>query len=312
MTMPFSLGFGRMRRAAVMCAAALVAACVFSGPAHEVLGDLPGVPNVVRLDDRLIRGGAPVGDEGMATLASLGVLTILSADSDEDEARCARAAGIDLVEIPFGYGGPTRSQMEEIALALRHAAGPVYVHCHHGTKRVGVLAGIWRMAYGDWTADEAADEMADLGCPPAYEALYGALDAFEAGWDGTRVRAVATAVADPLRVELDFGPTLMAAMDGLSAMDNVEEALHRVSLGTPIPLDKVTAIRTFLAGIQPADILQRGAPQEAAMGAFGALTAAQLDAAALEEAVRSGAGDAAGPAGRLLTRCVACHSTWRP
>ncbi len=300
-----------MRRAAVMCATAVVAACVFSGPAHEVLGDLPGVPNVVRLDERLIRGGAPVGDEGMATLASLGVATILSADSDEDEARRASAAGITLVEIPFGYGGPSRAQMEEIALALRNAAGTVYVHCHHGTKRVGVLAGIWRMAYGDWSADEAAAEMQDLGCPPAYEALYGALDAFEAGWDGRRVHAGWTVAADPLLVELDFGGSLLAAMDGLSAMDNVEEALHQVSLGTPIPLETVTAIRAYLADIQPADILQRGGPQEATMGAFGALTAAQLDAAALEEAVRTGS-DAAGPAGRLLSRCVACHATWRP
>lgn len=43
---------------------------------------------------------------------------------------------------------------------------PLYVHCHYGKDRTGLIMGLHRVLYQGWTADRAYQEMRDIGFNP--------------------------------------------------------------------------------------------------------------------------------------------------
>lgn len=56
---------------------------------------------------------------------------------------------------------------------------PVYVHCEHGTDRTGLVIALYRVFYEGWSADEAHEEMMNMGHGQlGNQILTGAMDRY--------------------------------------------------------------------------------------------------------------------------------------
>jgi protein tyrosine phosphatase (PTP) superfamily phosphohydrolase (DUF442 family) len=147
----------------------------------EAAKDLPGLPNVLRVSDKLISGGAPDGDTGFASLQALGVQTVITVDGARPDVERARKFGLRYVHLPIGYAGVPREQALRIARAVRDLPGPIYLHCHHGKHRSpAAAAAATRCLDGQCTAAMAESLLKRAGTAPRYQGLYSAMHTLEA------------------------------------------------------------------------------------------------------------------------------------
>jgi tyrosine-protein phosphatase SIW14 len=121
------------------------------------------LPNFHEVNARLFRGGQPKPG-GLKRLAALGVKTVINLRGDDKlmlgEEREAKSLGMKFFNLPLSLGGrPSREQIAR-ALALIDAPEnqPVFVHCHKGADRTGVVVAAYRITHDHWTGEEAQRE----------------------------------------------------------------------------------------------------------------------------------------------------------
>jgi protein tyrosine phosphatase (PTP) superfamily phosphohydrolase (DUF442 family) len=149
-------------------------------PRVQLLGQRPGLHNVVRLSDRLLSGSSPDGEDGFASLAAMGVRTVISVDGATPDVGLARAAGMRYIHLPIGYDGVPRDRAHAIARAIVDAPEAVYLHCHHGKHR-GPAAAVAALRCIDpaWTTAAARQAMELAQTDPRYAGLYRDVEAIE-------------------------------------------------------------------------------------------------------------------------------------
>jgi hypothetical protein len=150
------------------------AAVVAPTLADENAKDLPGAHNVVAFGDGFYSGSVPEGDEGFATLQSMGIKTVISVDGSAPEVEKAKARGMRYIHLPIGYNGFDDVRKNELARATQDALkrGPVYLHCHHGKHRSAGAAGTVGVSLGWLTPEQATARMLISGTAPDYTGLY--------------------------------------------------------------------------------------------------------------------------------------------
>jgi protein tyrosine phosphatase (PTP) superfamily phosphohydrolase (DUF442 family)/cytochrome c556 len=141
-------------------------------PGGEPL-DMPGLHNVIFVSKSLFSGGVPEGDAGFASLARLGIKTIISVDGAKPDVERAKKAGMRYVHLPIGYDGIIQDQALALAKAVRDLPGPVFIHCHHGKHRSPAAAAAVQMCLDpDCTVSRAVEIMKRAGTDPHYTGLY--------------------------------------------------------------------------------------------------------------------------------------------
>jgi protein tyrosine/serine phosphatase len=129
---------------------------------HEWFGQ--GLPNLIRVSDRLYRGGQP-SREGLQRLKEMGIKTVVNLRSsrgvkDSEEEEC-RKLGLRYEQLRMPAFGkvpePVVSRFFELVDNLE--TSPIFVHCLTGTDRVAVLVALYRIRKDHWTADKAYNEM---------------------------------------------------------------------------------------------------------------------------------------------------------
>jgi tyrosine-protein phosphatase SIW14 len=149
------------------------------------------IDNFGRVNAKYYRGAQPNGSD-YATLAALGVKTVINLTSDDaepNEEAMAEHAGMRYVQIPMTtHEPPTSAQLAQfLAVVNDSASQPVYVHCVGGRHRTGVMTAAYRMIEDGWSADQAFKEMkhykfgADL--------LHSEFKQFVYGYHGQMARA---------------------------------------------------------------------------------------------------------------------------
>ncbi|HEY1424947.1 MAG TPA: dual specificity protein phosphatase family protein [Candidatus Acidoferrum sp.] len=129
---------------------------------------LPGLPNGGRITSNLYRGAQPHPD-GLQELKKLGITTIVDLRGEnpqlrETERQQAEALGIHFVNIPLsGWAPPSNEQVAQFLALFRSNREKVFVHCRFGDDRTGVFVAAYRMAYGNWPAEQAMNEMYFFG-----------------------------------------------------------------------------------------------------------------------------------------------------
>lgn len=133
-----------------------------------------GLHNVVAYHEGCYSGSAPEGDEGFATLTSLGVRTIISVDGAEPEVARAKAHGLHYIHLPIGYNGFSDERKLQLVRATRDAMrkGPVYLHCHHGKHRSAGAAGAIGVSLGWGNPNAMVRRMKVSETSPSYRGLY--------------------------------------------------------------------------------------------------------------------------------------------
>jgi tyrosine-protein phosphatase SIW14 len=125
------------------------------------------IDNFMEVKEGVYRGARP-GIDGLKTLKSLGVKTIVNLDDDYDaiaeEDEEARRLGINMVSIPISsYWYPKDEQVNEALLMLNDQNYyPLFVHCMHGEDRTGLIVGLYRVEFQNWTAKKAWREMKEM------------------------------------------------------------------------------------------------------------------------------------------------------
>ncbi|MFT3684247.1 MAG: cytochrome c [Phycisphaerales bacterium] len=136
--------------------------------------DYPGIHNAVAYHPGFVSGSQPDGEEGIKTLAAMGVKTIITVDGAEPDVETANKYGIRYIHLPIGYNGFDDARKMQLTRATRDAMenGPVYIHCHHGKHRSAGAAAAIATTLGWETPEEGVARMKVSGTAPNYKGLY--------------------------------------------------------------------------------------------------------------------------------------------
>lgn len=271
--------------------------------------DLEGIHNVVAYGPGLFSGAAPEGDHAFATLASMGVKTIVSVDGAVPDVEGAAAEGIRYVHLPITYSGMSHERSLEISRAVRDLPGPVYVHCHHGKHRSAAAAGVAAVELGILTPEEAVARMKVSGTAPTYTGLYAC------------VENAAPQAADAIdRADATFPSTSRPTgiTESMVDIDELHEHLKAIDkAGWLVPADHPDLVPLNEAA-RLADIFRnlKSDPTLADRPAdfHELLSDAGQSAHDLEDMIASGAGDVAAMTEqfKLVSKdCKSCHMKYR-
>lgn len=138
----------------------------------QVATTLPGLHNVVTYAPDIVCGGVPEGDEGLHSLAAMGIKTIVSVDGAVPDVEGAERLGMRYVHLPISYDTVPAKRQLELAQALASLPGPVYMHCHHGKHRSAGALGSAVVLAGKLTPQQALERMEVSGTAKEYEGLW--------------------------------------------------------------------------------------------------------------------------------------------
>lgn len=146
-----------------------------------------GIRNLREVHPWLFRGGQPPV-ESFKTLYEMGVTTVVdlrdrTSEADKEKSLC-KQFGMNLVKIPLSHRTkPTKGQIDQflkvVDTARQHTGkGSVFVHCEMGDDRTGCMVAISRMAFDDYSYQEAYEEMLHFGFHRHFDTLTSAVKEF--------------------------------------------------------------------------------------------------------------------------------------
>lgn len=266
----------------------------------------PGLHNVVPMSPNVYSGSVPEGDQGFASLASMGVRTVISVDGAKPGVERAGVYGLRYVHIPIQYSGIDRDAALQLAAAVRDLPGPIYVHCHHGKHRGPAAACLALVEAGAITPEHGVELMRLAGTSKQYDGLYEAVsNAKPVPESATRGMAATLPAIAPV-------PGFTAAMSGL---EHASEHLKLIqSAGWQAPSDHPDLVPASEAGMLHDYFRAANADDENnANDDFAGWMQLSLEQSrTLESAIDAGDHVAASSALRVvLQACTDCHATYR-
>jgi protein tyrosine/serine phosphatase len=120
------------------------------------------IKNFGCVNEKYYRGAQPQKQD-YAALASLGIKTVidLEREGEANEQQMVESNGMQFVRFEMNTSDRPDSQIVARFLKIVNDPSnqPVFVHCHGGRHRTGVMTAIYRLDHDSWTADQAYSEM---------------------------------------------------------------------------------------------------------------------------------------------------------
>lgn len=125
---------------------------------------LPGLRNFGQITPTLYRGERPT-EEGLACLAKMGVTIVISLEGKyKDLHKPVERLGMQYVSMFWECSFPKDETFAKFLQLLRDNPGKkVFVYCHYGDDRTGMMIAAYRIAEQGWSAHEAKEEMKEFG-----------------------------------------------------------------------------------------------------------------------------------------------------
>jgi protein tyrosine/serine phosphatase len=144
--------------------------------------DVPGVGNFHQVNEHVYRGAQP-SDKGFASLARLGVKTVIDLRGQRSEQKAVQNAGLHYVRMPWnGYKAPDEKQIAAVlSLMNDNTQWPVFVHCRRGADRTGTAIACYRILHDHWTNEQALSEAKTFGMSSLEVAMQHYIMNFQAG-----------------------------------------------------------------------------------------------------------------------------------
>jgi tyrosine-protein phosphatase SIW14 len=147
--------------AATITAVALVLLTVAQAAQRNASSET-NIENFGCINTKFYRGAQPKGSD-YKDLAAMGVKTIidLQQDGERNEQRMVESAGMNFYRIGLSdKSWPSPEKVEQFLKIVNDPANqPVFIHCHGGRHRAGIMTAIYRMTHDGWDADRAYGEM---------------------------------------------------------------------------------------------------------------------------------------------------------
>ncbi|MFG0306217.1 MAG: beta-lactamase hydrolase domain-containing protein [Phycisphaerales bacterium JB040] len=277
--------------------------------------DLPGVHNVLVMAPGVVSGSLPEGDDGFASLASLGVRTVISVDAAPVDLETAGAHGLRYVHIPVEYAGISAGQAEALAVALRDVEGPVFIHCHHGKHRGPAAAATALVQTGRLTHEQGLDRLRVAGTSPKYPGLFRCVENAIVYDDESLGGLVA---------ELPAQAVVSSMASGMATVDRATERLQLVKEnGWEVPADHPDLAPVALAATieqalrSLADLPDAGhTPPFEDRGEAARFVRAMIESASFASELESAVSNTDWPSAdlawdRLQASCNDCHTGYR-
>jgi tyrosine-protein phosphatase SIW14 len=178
--------------AAALCAAPLGTAAQetarASTPSHNPSHELAqkqrvlGVQNFGVVTPTLYRGAQP-SKKGFESLSEMGIKIVVDlreGDQGKEEEKQVTALGMKFVGIPWRCKDPKDDYFAKFLTIVRdNPDKKVFVHCHVGVDRTGMMIASYRMAEQGWSADEALREMQTFGFSSFHQLMCYGLGSYE-------------------------------------------------------------------------------------------------------------------------------------
>lgn len=120
------------------------------------------IKNFGCINENFYRGAQP-RERDYADLSAAGVKTVidLQEDGEAREQQLVEAAGMKFYRIGLSDSSwPSNEKAAQFLKLVNDPANqPVFIHCHGGKHRAGVMTAIYRMTHDGWSADRAYTEM---------------------------------------------------------------------------------------------------------------------------------------------------------
>ena len=145
------------------------------------------LPNFHSVTEQIFRGGQP-SEEGLDLLKQKGIATIINLREEttaiEAERAYVQSIGLHYISIPLRpFDIPTTESIEKFLILIHEKKHqPFFIHCLHGMDRTGLLVGLYRLKYSDWTYESTLEEMLALGFHQAFKNLSSVLDSYAMKW----------------------------------------------------------------------------------------------------------------------------------
>ena len=268
---------------------------------------LAGVHNVVTYAPNLIGGGVPEGQEGLHTLAAMGIRTIISVDGAPPDVAGAESLGMNYVHLPISYDTITPVRQTELARAIASVPGPVYVHCHHGKHRSAAALASAAVMAGKLVPQEAMERMKVSGTAKEYTGLWKVVQECKPMAPGDlkvdpatlpKISKVTGMVATMSEIDLVFDLVKQAQKAGWKPPEEHPDL---------VPAKETKRLRILFDGLEldPDSVKLPADYQTKLVKSIG-------DSQALDEAVNGGDRSKADLLVETLTRsCKECHKTYR-
>jgi tyrosine-protein phosphatase SIW14 len=144
---------------------------------------VPGVSNFGEVTPTLFRGAQPT-ERGFENLSKMGVAIVVDLREGgevEREQKEVTALGMKFVAISWNCRDPKDAYFSKFLTLLRENPGKkVFVHCHSGVDRTGMMIAAYRMDEQGWTADESLGEMKTFGLSMFHRMICSPIESYEA------------------------------------------------------------------------------------------------------------------------------------
>lgn len=157
-------------------------------PSHDVPHSIAekrrvtGVPNFGSVTPTLYRGAQPTR-KGFDSLSKMGVgivIDLREGNESNHEEREVTALGMKFVGIPWRCTDPKDDYFAKFLTVIRdNPDKKIFVHCHVGIDRTGMMIASYRMAEQGWTAQEALREMQAFGFSSFHQVMCYGLGSYE-------------------------------------------------------------------------------------------------------------------------------------
>ncbi|MBO5765101.1 MAG: dual specificity protein phosphatase family protein, partial [Lentisphaeria bacterium] len=120
--------------------------------------------NFHKVNENIYRSGQPDEDEFFSLYTFNGIRSVLNLRgvSDKDEINAVNRKwknGITLYEIPLDTGNISEDALYKILSVIRDAPKPLLIHCWHGSNRTGCAVAAYRIAFENWSVEDAISEL---------------------------------------------------------------------------------------------------------------------------------------------------------
>lgn len=124
---------------------------------------IEGVPNLYCFGPGLYRGAQPT-QNGFEKLQKLGIKTIINLRSFHSDKEEVQKLCVSYEQI---YMKAWHAEKEDVVRFLGIVTDPsrlfIFVHCHHGSDRTGLMVAAYRVVVTGWTKEQAIWEMVEGG-----------------------------------------------------------------------------------------------------------------------------------------------------
>ena len=146
---------------------------------------VPGVSNFGEVTPTLFRGAQPT-ERGFENLSKMGVAIVVDLREGGEvqrEEKEVTALGMKFVAISWNCTEPKDAYFAKFLTLLRdNPDKKVFVHCHAGVDRTGMMVASYRMAEQGWTSEESMREMKDFGYRMFHPVMCHALEGYESSF----------------------------------------------------------------------------------------------------------------------------------